>query len=169
MVALELGNLSVVARIALSPSLRRVRGARPTVLAARPESAPYLRHRVPPRRRRFEGERLWLQKMRASSISPRTRPCRAHERKSRQGHARRYKTVRATLSNPFSHCTFRTNETCKFRSERRLRVSAKYLIRLGGISPPPRLSPRSAPAPRERKRVYHNFFVAGKRFMRTPP
>ena len=41
MVALELGNLSVVARIALSPSLRRARGARPTVLAARPESAPY--------------------------------------------------------------------------------------------------------------------------------
>ena len=93
--------------------------------------------------------------MRASSISPRTRPCRAHERKSRQGHARRYKTVRATLSNPFSHCTFSTNETCKFRSERRLRVSAKYLIRRSGISPPSRLVTRSAPAPRERKKVYH--------------
>ena len=41
MVALELGNLSVVSCIARSPSLRRARGARPTVLAARSVIAPY--------------------------------------------------------------------------------------------------------------------------------
>ena len=47
------------------------------------------------------------------------------------------------------------SETAKFPIERRLRVSAKYLIRRSGISPPSRLVTRSAPAPRERKEVYH--------------
>ena len=36
-------------------------------------------------------------------------------------------------------------ETAKFRFERRLRVSAKYLIRLNGISPPSRLAPAAHP------------------------
>ena len=53
------------------------------------------------------------------------------------------------------HSYFRTSETAKFLVERRLRVSAKYLIRRSGISPPSRLVARSAPAPRERKEVYH--------------
>ena len=41
------------------------------------------------------------------------------------------------------------------RRRRCLRVSAKYLIRRSGISPPSRLVARNTPAPRERKRVYH--------------
>ena len=53
------------------------------------------------------------------------------------------------------HSYLRTIETAKFPVERRLRVSAKYLIRRSGISPPSRLDARSAPAPRERKEVYH--------------
>ena len=53
------------------------------------------------------------------------------------------------------HSYLRTIETAKFPVERRLRVSAKYLIRRSGISPPSRLVTRSAPAPRERKEVYH--------------
>ena len=73
-----------------------------------------------------------------------------NKKEKRQGHARRYKTACATSSN-----SALVLETAKFRPERHLRVSAKYLIHLGGISPPPRLSPRSAPAPRERKAVYH--------------
>ena len=167
MAALELGNLSVVACIALSllrcggrgapalPFWRRGRSPRPTGLTARSVIAPYLRHHVPPRRRRLEGERLRPKEMRASSISPRTRPCRAHERKSRQGHARRYKTVRATLSNPFSHCTFRRTS---FACQRKIPDSPGR-----DFSPVPASYPQRTCAARTEKSISQIPTVVGKK------
>ena len=99
--------------------------------------------------------------MRASSYSLQARPWRAQTRKRRQGHARRYKTVRATSSN-----SALVLETAKFRPERRLRVSAKYLIRLGGISPPPRLAPAAHLRREDEKQYITNPHGCGEKIHR---
>ena len=66
------------------------------------------------------------------------------------------KGTRDGINRPRDYVKLRSfPETAKFTAERRLRVSAKYLIRRSGISPPSRLVARSTPAPRERKEVYH--------------
>ena len=57
------------------------------------------------------------------------------------------RTRETALNRPRDLVKLRSyRKTAKFRLERRLRVSAKYLIRLSGISPRPRLVP-AGPSP----------------------